>query len=250
MSRFFLGSSSNNNGSRRNPSAATSSTFGIITGPVTQQNQPGGLSRRHGQAISETSVLTTIFSRQTFVILAIGMIVGYVVLPVLLIEMDTSSSSSSDNSSSRIRYPSGILTSSSNNFELKEQRSSSSSSLFDNNNNNNNNEIVTDPYDRNLDLSSSVEEQDRTTIQQRLMEDMALLSQQSIPTLTTPYPMKTAKLPDHLRKKILITGGAGFVGSHLVDKLMMEGHDVIVLDNFFTGQKKNVAHWFQHPQFT
>jgi hypothetical protein len=49
-------------------------------------------------------------------------------------------------------------------------------------------------------------------------------------------------------KKILVTGGAGFVGSHLVDKLMMEGHEVIVVDNFFTGQKKNVAHWLHHPE--
>lgn len=57
-------------------------------------------------------------------------------------------------------------------------------------------------------------------------------------------------LPDSKRKKILITGGAGFVGSHLTDKLMMEGHEVIVLDNFFTGQKKNVEHWMHHPHFS
>jgi UDP-glucuronate decarboxylase len=61
--------------------------------------------------------------------------------------------------------------------------------------------------------------------------------------------MKTPIMPDHRRKKILVTGGAGFVGSHLVDKLMMEGHEVTVLDNFFTGQKKNIAHWLQHPNF-
>ena len=39
------------------------------------------------------------------------------------------------------------------------------------------------------------------------------------------------------------------VGSHLVDTLMMEGHEVIVVDNFFTGQKKNIAHWLHHPLF-
>ncbi|KAL3941148.1 MAG: hypothetical protein SGARI_000693, partial [Bacillariaceae sp.] len=61
--------------------------------------------------------------------------------------------------------------------------------------------------------------------------------------------METPGLSDHRRKKILVTGGAGFVGSHLVDKLMMEGHEVTVLDNLFTGQKKNVAHWFHHPNF-
>ena len=50
--------------------------------------------------------------------------------------------------------------------------------------------------------------------------------------------------------KILVTGGAGFVGSHLVDKIMIQGHEVIVLDNFFTGQKKNIEHWLQHPNFS
>ena len=44
------------------------------------------------------------------------------------------------------------------------------------------------------------------------------------------------ELPISERKRILVTGGAGFVGSHLVDKLMMEGHEVIVIDNFFTGR--------------
>jgi UDP-glucuronate decarboxylase len=51
------------------------------------------------------------------------------------------------------------------------------------------------------------------------------------------------------RKRILISGGAGFVGSHLVDKLMMEGHEVTVMDNFFTGRKRNVEHWIGHPNF-
>lgn len=46
-----------------------------------------------------------------------------------------------------------------------------------------------------------------------------------------------------------ITGGAGFVGSHLVDKLMMAGHEVIVADNFFTGRKQNVEHWIGHENF-
>mmetsp|Transcript_6182 Transcript_6182/g.9027 ORF Transcript_6182/g.9027 Transcript_6182/m.9027 type:complete len:482 (-) Transcript_6182:131-1576(-) len=76
------------------------------------------------------------------------------------------------------------------------------------------------------------------------------LSSQSIPTSTTPITMTTASLPDSKRKRILVTGGAGFVGSHLVDKLMMEGHEVVVLDNLFTGSKKNVEHWIHHPRFS
>lgn len=48
---------------------------------------------------------------------------------------------------------------------------------------------------------------------------------------------------------ILVTGGAGFLGSHLCDRLIEQGHDVICLDNFFTGRKQNIAHLLNHPQF-
>lgn len=51
------------------------------------------------------------------------------------------------------------------------------------------------------------------------------------------------------RKRILVTGGAGFVGSHLVDRLMLEGHEVTVADNFFTGRKRNIEHWTGHENF-
>ncbi|KAF3915381.1 ADP-L-glycero-D-manno-heptose-6-epimerase [Arthrobotrys entomopaga] len=51
------------------------------------------------------------------------------------------------------------------------------------------------------------------------------------------------------KKRILVSGGAGFVGSHLVDRLMLMGHDVIAIDNYFTGSKTNLAHWFGHPNF-
>ena len=50
-------------------------------------------------------------------------------------------------------------------------------------------------------------------------------------------------------KRILITGGAGFLGSHLCDRLVAAGHDVICLDNFFTSQKRNVAHLLGKPNF-
>nr|CAD7195837.1 unnamed protein product [Timema douglasi] len=49
--------------------------------------------------------------------------------------------------------------------------------------------------------------------------------------------------------RVQITGGAGFVGSHLVDQLMIAGHEVIVADNFFTGRKRNVEHWIGHENF-
>ena len=50
-------------------------------------------------------------------------------------------------------------------------------------------------------------------------------------------------------KTILVTGGAGFIGSHLCDRLLEDGNTVICLDNFFTGQKKNVVHLLDNPYF-
>ena len=47
----------------------------------------------------------------------------------------------------------------------------------------------------------------------------------------------------------LVTGGAGFLGSHLIDRLMEAGNDVICLDNYFTGRKANIARWIGHPRF-
>lgn len=53
----------------------------------------------------------------------------------------------------------------------------------------------------------------------------------------------------HLMQPILVTGGAGFLGSHLCDRLLARGHDVICVDNFFTGRKQNIAHLMGNPQF-
>ena len=52
---------------------------------------------------------------------------------------------------------------------------------------------------------------------------------------------------DH--KTILVTGGAGFLGSHLCDRLLRDGHDVVCVDNFFTGAKKNIEHLLGHKRF-
>jgi UDP-glucuronate decarboxylase len=51
------------------------------------------------------------------------------------------------------------------------------------------------------------------------------------------------------RKRILVTGGAGFLGSHLCDRLLADGHDVICVDNFFTGRKQNIEHLNGHSGF-
>ena len=52
-----------------------------------------------------------------------------------------------------------------------------------------------------------------------------------------------------LRKRVLVTGGAGFLGSHLCERLLAQGHDVICLDNFFTGTKDNVLHLLDNRHF-
>jgi len=50
-------------------------------------------------------------------------------------------------------------------------------------------------------------------------------------------------------KRILITGGAGFLGSHLCERLLRDGHDILCVDNFFTGSKTNIAHLISNPYF-
>jgi UDP-glucuronate decarboxylase len=51
------------------------------------------------------------------------------------------------------------------------------------------------------------------------------------------------------RKRILVTGGAGFLGSHLCDRLLAAGHEVLCVDNLFTGSKRNIEHLHSHPRF-
>ncbi len=59
--------------------------------------------------------------------------------------------------------------------------------------------------------------------------------------------VKTVKLGKIMR--ILVTGGAGFIGSHLIDRLINEGHEILCLDNFYTGHKRNILKWMSHPYF-
>jgi UDP-glucuronate decarboxylase len=50
-------------------------------------------------------------------------------------------------------------------------------------------------------------------------------------------------------KRVLVTGGAGFLGSHLCERLLVEGHDVLCVDNYFTGRRANIAHLLDNPNF-
>ena len=50
-------------------------------------------------------------------------------------------------------------------------------------------------------------------------------------------------------KRVLVTGGAGFLGSHLCDRLIADGHEVLCVDNFFTARERNVEHLMDHPSF-
>lgn len=50
-------------------------------------------------------------------------------------------------------------------------------------------------------------------------------------------------------KRILVTGGAGFLGAHLCERLLVQGHDVLCLDNLFCGSKNNIRHLLSHPRF-
>jgi len=188
-------------------------------------------------------------TRQTFLTLVIGMSVGYILLPVLLVEMD-------------IDYLMQSLPDPGDHPLVQKWNVPPGSLQQDGGGGLRPVASDADKFQpRSLDsppggggsgsaaAAAGISANELADIEKRLREDRDLMSKQSIQTATTPYVMKTATLPDHQRLKILVTGGAGFVGSHLVDKLMMEGHEVIVVDNFFTGQKKNIAHWLHHPNF-
>lgn len=56
-------------------------------------------------------------------------------------------------------------------------------------------------------------------------------------------------MKDRKHKRILVAGGAGFLGSHLCDRLLSDGHDVLCVDNFYTGSRENILHLLERPQF-
>jgi len=65
----------------------------------------------------------------------------------------------------------------------------------------------------------------------------------------SPIQNSKFKIQNFNTRRVLVTGGAGFLGSHLCDRLVAEGHDILCLDNFFTGGKQNVSHLLGKPNF-
>ena len=63
------------------------------------------------------------------------------------------------------------------------------------------------------------------------------------------FLMRAAMRQYNEHKRILVTGGAGFLGSHLIDRLLDRGHEVVCADNLFTGSKRNIEHLHGHPRF-
>lgn len=80
-----------------------------------------------------------------------------------------------------------------------------------------------------------------------LLESKLALLERRLPQVASYPEIKFRSYKD--RKRILVTGGAGFVGSHLVDRLMLDGHEVFVVDNYFTGRKRNIEQWLGHENF-
>jgi UDP-glucuronate decarboxylase len=102
-------------------------------------------------------------------------------------------------------------------------------------------------------MSALLQEIETLTYRLRILEEEYSMPRSFSPNFDTSLPNKKYPpvrfLTEGDKKRILVTGGSGFVGSHLVDRLMKDGHSVIVVDNFFTGRKKNVEQWLGHRNF-
>jgi UDP-glucuronate decarboxylase len=76
--------------------------------------------------------------------------------------------------------------------------------------------------------------------------DIAVGSNRTVaPTIATTFPPAATHQP----RRVLVTGGAGFIGSHLCEHLLKSGRDVLCVDNFFTGTRRNIEHLREHPRF-
>jgi len=118
-------------------------------------------------------------------------------------------------------------------------------------------ELSEPPGEHDSQTSCKIKDEMKGGIKQLELED----AQEKIRLLEDRLEELASRIPSHQaypqikfrtfkdRKRILITGGAGFVGSHLVDKLMLDGHEVIVVDNYFTGRRRNVEQWLGHENF-
>lgn len=103
------------------------------------------------------------------------------------------------------------------------------------------------PSMKAADLESVAKGEPVAPMEQKLQELEARIAKLE---KNAPKTFPLVKQLDYREKKrILVAGGAGFVGSHLVDYLMQQGHQVTVVDNFFTGSKRNIEHWLGHQNF-
>ena len=76
--------------------------------------------------------------------------------------------------------------------------------------------------------------------------DLPIGSNRTIaPAISTASP----PIATQLLRRVLVTGGAGFIGSHLCERLLEMGYDVLCVDNFFTGTRRNIEHLLGHPRF-
>jgi UDP-glucuronate decarboxylase len=71
----------------------------------------------------------------------------------------------------------------------------------------------------------------------------------SNPTIAPAISTASPPIATQLLRRVLVTGGAGFIGSHLCERLLEMGYDVLCVDNFFTGTRRNIEHLLGHPRF-